>query len=282
MKKLVLLFFGSALIIVVIYLILSDNKEKKPSENDHFVLFCCMKMHDDINPSLKLINRSYCFDECNYLTNTIIKNELVNDTLNIRIGFFLPCDDGDIYISDFKINNDTIWFTYKMPNYKYIGNEGELISLEDNSETACECFFEFEMQVAGVKNKINKFRMINGGISGPENMKVVETWIGIQNTRKLTESDSLKINFRESDSDNYYYWEDNILEMSLNEKYSLEIVNNGVKKIISLDTYVEDENSLNFMPFYFGLDITDFNNYNDTMFIIRYNQKSKKFEMDSF
>ena len=32
------------------------------------------------------------------------------------------------------------------------------------------------------------------------------------------------------------------------------------------------------MPFYFGLDITDFNNYNDTMFIIRYNQKSKKYD----
>ena len=95
---------------------------------------------------------SDCKNECELDSGQVLTNDLVFDTLNVRVAHWMNCSWNQGYLEDINFKNDTLNILLDRPyddiEYDEDGNEMKIYSMTD-----CNCIFFIDLKLEDIENK---------------------------------------------------------------------------------------------------------------------------------
>jgi hypothetical protein len=103
---------------------------------------------------------SDCRDECRGDSGKVWSNELIGDTLSLRLGHWFNCAWQQGSLSNVLLRNDTLNLMLTRPHEDIeIDEEGNEVKIYASME--CNCYFFLDLQVRGVQTTPKVF-LVNG------------------------------------------------------------------------------------------------------------------------
>lgn len=115
-------------------------------------------VRDSVNENILDFKVSSCLEDCYDDTGKVITNDWKNDTLSLKLGHFFNCAHG-VFFKDFEIQKNTINLITGKEKIVYVDNEGNQFEVEESA--ACNCYFEVDLKIAGIKKSISKVLINN-------------------------------------------------------------------------------------------------------------------------
>ncbi len=138
----------------------NNNKQAVISSNDSIIALDTIAPIDSsklIKPQPHIVSfyQSKCIDNCN-ASKLVVGKVLSNDTLSIRLASVLDC--GGKKICSIRLTNDTLrFYITKKPTIFIIKKNNKIDTIYSYSETLCDCFFFFDLIIAGIHKMPKKF-----------------------------------------------------------------------------------------------------------------------------